>query len=87
MLGIRLKPDEELLLARHAKTLGRQKSVIAREWIIERLQRESVDLEMQRAVNVIEATVMDDTDMADEWVRELDKEDGGFDWGIEGPPA
>lgn len=88
MLGIRLKPEEEVMLARHAKTLGRQKSVVAREWIMERLERESFDLEMRRAVDVIEAIKHPDhRDAADEWLRELDKEDGGFDWGPAGPPA
>ena len=87
MLGIRLKPEEEVMLARHAKTLGRQKSVVAREWIMERLERESIDLEMRRAVEVIEGSEhLDHRDTAGEWLSELDKEDGGFDWGPAGPP-
>ncbi len=88
MLGIRLKPDEEMMLSRHARILGRQKSVIAREWIMERLRRESVDLEMRRAVDIIEASAdADRGDMSDAWLRDLDREDGGFDWGPEGAPA
>lgn len=91
MLGIRLSPDAEERLARHAKALGRGKSVIAREWILERLERESIDAEMRRVSEYL-ATVGDpppfDPDaMMDEWLRALDAEDGGYDWGPSGPPA
>ena len=88
MLGIRLKPEEEIMLTRHAKTLGRQKSVVAREWIMERLQRESIDTEMRRAAEIIATSESPDYDyLADDWLSELDKDDGGFDWGPAGPPA
>jgi predicted transcriptional regulator len=53
MLGIRLKPDAEEMLARHARALGRQKSAVARDWIMERLERESIDAQMRRAARLL----------------------------------
>lgn len=53
MLGIRLKPEAEAMLARHAKAVGRPKSVVARDWIIDRLERESIDEEMRRAARIL----------------------------------
>ncbi len=53
MLGIRLKPDAEELLTRHARALGRQKSAVARDWIMERLERESIDAQMKRAARIL----------------------------------
>ena len=53
MLGIRLKPEAEDMLARHAKALGRQKSAIARDWILERLERESIDEAARRAARIL----------------------------------
>lgn len=92
MLGIRLKPDEEERLARHARDLGRPKSAIVREWIVERLDRESVDGKIRRAVALHSAafgsggrsSVLDASDAFGRW---LDAEDGGYDWAPEGPPA
>lgn len=55
MLGIRLKPEAEALLARHARSLGRQKSAVARDWIMERLERESIDSQMRRAAGILAA--------------------------------
>ncbi|MBK8628882.1 MAG: hypothetical protein IPN84_01340 [Sphingomonadales bacterium] len=55
MLGIRLKPDAEAMLARHAKSVGRPKSVVARDWIMDRLERESIDEEMRRAARLLAA--------------------------------
>jgi hypothetical protein len=55
MLGIRLSPSEEALLARHACELGRLKSALARDWIMERLERESVDAQMRRAAQILAA--------------------------------
>lgn len=91
MLGIRLPADAELQLERHAKSIGRGKSVIAREWIIERLDRESVDAEMRRAAILL--SVSDKADRAGRqndgtaFLKALDDEDGGYDWGPAGPPA
>ncbi|MFD1611738.1 hypothetical protein ACFSCW_07990 [Sphingomonas tabacisoli] len=53
MLGIRLSPEAEKELARHARALGRGKSVVAREWILERLERESIDAQMRRAAQIL----------------------------------
>lgn len=55
MLGIRLSEQEETMLSRYARDVGRPKSVIARDWIRERLERESVDEEMRRAARVLAA--------------------------------
>ena len=91
MLGIRLDPGTEEALDRHARALGRPKSVIARDWIVERLERESVDEEMRRAAEQIARTTTPEEiaraeAMSDEMLRLLDEEDGGYDWGLEGPP-
>ncbi len=92
MLGVRLKPDEERALERHARAIGKPKSVIVREWIKERLERDSVDARIARAAQIIAASsTKEDRDRAvretDEFLRMLDREDGGFDWGPKGPPA
>ena len=92
MLGIRLPIEAEERLARHAAAIGRGKSVIAREWIMERLERESIDDEMRRAAQVIAANEIEDDrrwcDAMDRSFMEmLDEEDGGYDWGPDGPPA
>jgi hypothetical protein len=92
MLGIRLPLEAEEKLERHARATGRGKSVLARQWIIERLERESIDDEMRRATEHLtraltpaEAARMDAE--TDEWLRMLDEQDGGYDWGPEGPPV
>lgn len=55
MLGIRLSEKEESTLARYARDVGRPKSVIARDWILQRLERESIDEEMRRAARILAA--------------------------------
>jgi predicted DNA-binding protein len=91
MLGIRLPEEAEKRLERHARAVGRGKSVVAREWILERLERESIDAQMRRAAEALaepagpEAGDASDQD-ADDWLRALDEEDGGYDWGSDGPP-
>ena len=92
MLGIRLSPESERELERHARALGRGKSVVAREWILERLQRESIDQRMRRAAAFLAtADTGDDQKERDAaaraWFEALDAEDGGFDWGQAGPPV
>ena len=42
-------------LTRHAREVGRQKSVLARDWIMERLERESIDEQMRRAAIILAA--------------------------------
>lgn len=90
MLGVRLKPDEEAMLERHAKSVGRTKSALVREWINERLARELDLAKLRRAVDIINAaTTADDyawhAARASETARHLDEEDGGFDWGPGAP--
>ena len=91
MLGIRLSADEEDRLARHAREAGRPKSAVARNWIIERLEREEIDelirnaatlhaSERERVIHVAAA------DATAAHLRLLDAEDGGYDWGPDGPP-
>ena len=91
MLGIRLPTEAEKRLERHAKAVGRGKSVVAREWILDRLEREEMDKKIRNAAalhagereKVIEWAA-DEATAA--WLRWLDAEDGGYDWGPEGPP-
>jgi predicted DNA-binding protein len=91
MLGIRLSQEAEERLARHSRELGRPKSVIARDWIMERLEREDVD-ELIRNAARLHARHYDDAARqaaiaaASAHLQWLDAEDGGYDWGPEGPP-
>jgi len=92
MLGIRLKPEDEKQLDRQARALGMPKSALVREWIKERLQRDSIDEEMRIAARLHAGDLTSDETEAlhsatDEWLRALDREDGGYDWGPNGPPA
>jgi predicted transcriptional regulator len=89
MLGIRLSVEAESRLERHAREAGRPKSVIARDWIMQRLEREEVD-ELIRCAAHLHAS-MDEIELAgaDEaaaHLGRLDAEDGGYDWGQSGPP-
>lgn len=92
MLGIRLSSDDERALERHARAIGRGKSTVAREWIVDRLKRESIDEQMRRASAFLsaheDAEILARAErMSADWLRALDAEDGGYDWGEEGPPA
>ncbi len=90
MLGIRLSADAEAALGRHAKALGRGKSVIAREWILERLESEGVDRKLRRIAAhfaLADGKTPSEDAAGKDWFEALDAEDGGFDWGDEGPPA
>jgi predicted DNA-binding protein len=92
MLGIRLDAAAEERLARHARETGRPKSVIARDWIMERLAREDVDDLIRRASELDagerrHAIEQAQGDATDAWLRALDAEDGGYDWGPDGPPV
>ena len=92
MLGIRFKPEIEEKLSRYARSLGKPTSAMARDWILERFERESVDEQMRRTATVLAASMNDkerermDAE-TDEWLRLLDAEDGGYDWGERGPSA
>jgi predicted DNA-binding protein len=91
MLGIRLSPEAEQRLERHARDTGRPKSVIARDWIMDRLEREEVDELMRNAARVHRAAE-NEADVAARgrssaaYLRWLEEEDGGYNWGPEGPP-
>ncbi len=92
MLGIRLSADDEAQLQRVARETGRPKSVVARDWIRERLNRDAIDdkiraatcLDADERCRVVEQASGDATDA---WLRMLDAEDGGYDWGPNGPPV
>ena len=91
VLGIRLDAPTEAALDRHARAVGRPKSVIARDWIVERLERESVDEEMRRAAeHIARVETAEQREraiaMSDAFSHMLDEIDGGYDWGPEGPP-
>lgn len=91
MLGVRLSGEAEERLARYARDVGRSKSVIVRDWIIERLDREAIDDLIRNASRlhaddrdrVVRQAAIDATDAHLRW---LDAEDGGYDWGPDGPP-
>jgi predicted DNA-binding protein len=92
MLGIRLSREEEERLARYARESGRAKSAVARQWIVERMDREAVDqlirnAEMLDADERAKITRIAADDASSAWMRWLDAEDGGYDWGPEGPPV
>lgn len=92
MLGIRLPDEAERMLSRHANAVGRGKSVIAREWIMERLERVSIDEEMRQAAKMIAAaTTKEDLQQldadADDLLRLLDEDDGGYGSGRESRAA
>lgn len=86
MLGIRLRPDEEERLERHARSVGRAKSAVAREWIVERLDAAATDALMAAASGRISAAERGRAGNADNVLDALDAYDGGYDWGPEGPP-
>ncbi len=68
------------------------KSALAREWIIQRLERESIDRKIAEAAKLHagkreEVVKQAWNDATDAWLRALDAEDGGYDWGPDGPPV
>ncbi len=91
MLGIRLDARAEERLSRFAREAGRPKSALARDWINDRLDREEIDrkiynaaaLDRDERARLIDVAAGDATDA---WLRMLDAEDGGYDWGPDGPP-
>ena len=86
MLGIRFSEEDEERLAIFARRLGRPKSVVARDWILERLEREAADDQFRQD---IERIAVVQADKSGEWydavsndiLGALDHEDGGYDWG------
>ena len=91
MLGVRLNADEEKRLRRFARETGRPKSTLVREWIMDRLDREEIDRKIADAT-AFDARERQNTseraagDATSAWLRWLDDEDGGYDWGPGGPP-
>ena len=55
MLGVRLNPELERRLDRYARDVGRPKSVVVRDWIVERLDRESIDERLRQAARILAA--------------------------------
>jgi RHH-type rel operon transcriptional repressor/antitoxin RelB len=91
MLGLRLEKELEERLDRFAAQRMRTRSDVARAAVREYLDRHSIDEEFRRQVRMLEAlpTAADadrSADRTDEWLRRLDEEDGGYDWGDAGPP-
>lgn len=92
MLGVRLNASDEERLNRVARETGRPKSALARQWIRDRLDREEIDRKIANAASldaeerreVVERAADDATSA---WLRWLDAEDGGYDWGPNGPPS
>ena len=90
MLGIRLSPEAEDRLARHARDAGRPKSVLVRDWIMEKLDEKEVDHLVRQAARIHASSLAERKRalaMSAEHLRWRDAEDGGYDWGPEGPPA
>ena len=87
MLGIRLTEIEDRRLARFAFETGRPKSALARAWIMERLERESIDEKIRIAAKLLAAEAPPTSDaLGAAYFAALDAEDGGYDWGPDGPP-
>ena len=91
MLAIKLEPQDEIRLAQLAKDLGRVTNDVVRDWVLARMDREDVDakirnfasLDAEERCRIAEIAGGDATDA---WLRALDAEDGGYDWGPGGPP-
>ena len=91
MLGIRLSAHEEDRLARYAREHGRPKSALARDWIVERLDRDDIDEKIRAAAELHARHETADSRAAalaasSAFIRWLDAVDGGYDWGPDGPP-
>jgi predicted transcriptional regulator len=91
MLGIRLMPEDEGRLARFAREAQRPKSAVVRGWILERLDREEIDRKIATAAALDHKNSEVGGEQAPNeatagWLRLLDAEDGGYDWGPGGPP-
>ena len=67
MLGVRLSDEIERQLDRHARDLGRTKSALVRDWIVERLERESIDAQMREAARILAAHYNPAEDIEADW--------------------
>ena len=91
-LGLRLEPRLGSQLASLSRRTGRSKSDIAREAVREYLDRHDEDAEFRRQVALLNQGYSADDRarravMTSDWLRGLDAEDGGYDWGPDGPPV
>lgn len=92
MLGLRLEPALANQLDAFARQTKRTRSSIARDAVREYLDRHSIEAEFQRQVAVLNSRRSDEDEawqaaQADAFLRGLDEEDGGYDWGPAGPPV
>ena len=92
MLGIRFKPEDEEKLERYARSIGKPTSAMARDWILERFEREEIDRKIANAAALdaeerAKIKGIAGREATDAWLRWLDAEDGGYDWGPDGPPG
>lgn len=92
MLGLRLEPELQQQLTTLSRRIGRSKSEIAREAVREYLVRHDDEAEFRRQVIALnDSYTPEDVASHDarvsEWLRALDEEDGGYDWGENGPPV
>ena len=67
MLGVRLSAEVEAQLDRYAKDVRRPKSAIVREWITERLERESIDEMMREAAKQLALHYRPEEDIEADW--------------------
>ena len=67
MLGIRLSSEDEAKLDRYARDVRRPKSAVARDWILERLERESTDTLMEREAKLLARHYRPEEDIEADW--------------------
>ena len=92
MIALELPADVEGRLGELADEIGKTRTGLAHDWIIERLNREALNRKIRdnSFVNEAErqhAIEVTGGDATDAWLRWLDAEDGGYNWGPNGPPA
>ena len=67
MLGIRLSTEDEAKLDRFAREVQRPKSALARDWILERLNRESIDEMMRKEAKLLALHYRPEEDIEADW--------------------
>ena len=89
---IDLDDDTRERLDRHARETGKSASDLVRTWLLERLHR--IDM-LRRTENFASLSEQERIELRD-WAGDqatdaqllwLDAEDGGYDWGPDGPPT
>ena len=92
MLGIRLNPAVEERFERFVRRRGQRKSDVGRTAIIEYMDRHEAEGEFLRQVRLLNEVPLSEAEQKEaerrtnDWLAALDAEDGGYDWGPEGPP-